>query len=80
MPVCLLVPSLRWHRVAYSVRDKSVTLFLDCELVGTVELLRSDSPVVGTDGVSALGTPPTDGAAFEVGVLSLTDRSIDCTF
>lgn len=59
--------SFRWHRIAYSVQDKSVTLFLDCELVETLELRRGNSAAVSTEGVTVLGTRLLDEVVFEVG-------------
>lgn len=56
----------RWHRIAYSVHGKSVTLYLDCKKVQTAELLRGDDPVVSTDGVTVFGTRLLDEAVFEV--------------
>lgn len=57
---------LRWHRIAYSVEDKSVTLFLDCKKVQTLELMRGDGPVVSTEGVFVFGTRLLDEEVFEV--------------
>uniref|UniRef100_A0A3B4CG06 Fibrillar collagen NC1 domain-containing protein n=1 Tax=Pygocentrus nattereri TaxID=42514 RepID=A0A3B4CG06_PYGNA len=55
----------KWHRIAYSVTGKSVTLYLDCKKVQTVELLRGDRPVVSTDGVTVFGTRLLDEEVFE---------------
>lgn len=55
----------KWHRIAYSVHGKSVTLYLDCKKVQTAELLRGDDPVVSTDGVTVFGTRLLDEAVFE---------------
>uniref|UniRef100_A0A4W5QLV4 Thrombospondin-like N-terminal domain-containing protein n=1 Tax=Hucho hucho TaxID=62062 RepID=A0A4W5QLV4_9TELE len=57
----------KWHRIAYSVEGKSVTLYLDCEKVQTLELLRGDNPLVSTEGVTVFGTRLLDEEVFEVG-------------
>ncbi len=59
--------SFRWHRIAYSVQDKSVTLYLDCQRIETLDLLRGDNAVVSTDGVTVFGTRLLDKDVFEVG-------------
>ncbi|KAK2833293.1 hypothetical protein Q5P01_017182 [Channa striata] len=55
----------KWHRIAYSVHDKSVTLYLDCEVVETLDLLRGDNAVVSTEGVTVFGTRLLDEDVFE---------------
>ncbi|TRY90265.1 hypothetical protein DNTS_005122 [Danionella cerebrum] len=55
----------KWHRIAYSVEAKSVTLYLDCKKVQTLELIRGDRPVVSTDGVIVFGTRLLDEEVFE---------------
>lgn len=55
----------KWHRIAYSVDGKSVTLYLDCKKVQTLELMRGDDPVVSTDGVIVFGTRLLDEEVFE---------------
>uniref|UniRef100_A0A8C7MWA7 Collagen, type V, alpha 3a n=1 Tax=Oncorhynchus kisutch TaxID=8019 RepID=A0A8C7MWA7_ONCKI len=55
----------KWHRIAYSVEGKSVTLYLDCEKVQTLELLRGDNPLVSTEGVIVFGTRLLDEEVFE---------------
>uniref|UniRef100_A0A8C1TQQ8 Collagen, type V, alpha 3a n=1 Tax=Cyprinus carpio TaxID=7962 RepID=A0A8C1TQQ8_CYPCA len=55
----------KWHRIAYSVEGKSVTLYLDCKKEQTLELMRGDSPVVSTDGVLVFGTRLLDEEVFE---------------
>uniref|UniRef100_A0A4W4H2W7 Fibrillar collagen NC1 domain-containing protein n=1 Tax=Electrophorus electricus TaxID=8005 RepID=A0A4W4H2W7_ELEEL len=55
----------KWHRIAYSVRGKSVTLYLDCRWVQTLELQRGDGAVVSTDGVTVFGTRLLDEEVFE---------------
>lgn len=44
-----------------------MTLYLDCEKVETVELLRGDNAVVSTKGVTVFGTRLLDEEIFEVG-------------
>lgn len=61
----------RWHRIAYSVQDKSVTLYLDCQRVETLDLQRGDNTVVSTDGVTVFGTRLLDEAVFEVRLTSI---------
>ncbi|KAK1785541.1 hypothetical protein P4O66_018899, partial [Electrophorus voltai] len=56
----------KWHRIAYSVQGKSVTLYLDCRWVQTLELQRGDGAVVSTDGVTVFGTRLLDEEVFEV--------------
>lgn len=56
----------RWHRIAYSIQGKSITLYLDCKKGQTAELARGDDPVVSTDGVMVFGTRLLDEAVFEV--------------
>uniref|UniRef100_A0A671QSJ9 Collagen alpha-1(XI) chain-like n=1 Tax=Sinocyclocheilus anshuiensis TaxID=1608454 RepID=A0A671QSJ9_9TELE len=55
----------KWHRIAYSVEGKSVTLYLDCKKEQTLELMRGDSPAVSTDGVVVFGTRLLDEEVFE---------------
>ncbi|XP_072319770.1 collagen alpha-1(V) chain-like [Eucyclogobius newberryi] len=55
----------KWHRVAYSVEGASVTLYLDCVKVDTLDLLRGPDPHVSTEGVSVFGTRLLDEAVFE---------------
>lgn len=55
----------KWHRIAYSVEGKSVTLYLDCKKVQTLELIRGDNPVVSTDGIVVFGTRLLDEEVFE---------------
>lgn len=59
---------VRWHRVAYSVQGKFVTLFLDCQRVETMDLLRGDNAEISTEGVTVFGTRLLDSAVFEVGL------------
>lgn len=58
----------RWHRVAYSVEGQSVTLYLDCVKLDTLDLLRGFDPQVSTEGVTVFGTRLLDEGVFEVSV------------
>lgn len=62
-----LLPA-RWHRVAYSVEGQSVTLYLDCVKLDTLDLLRGFDPHISTDGVTVFGTRLLDEGVFEVGL------------
>uniref|UniRef100_A0A3P8X2G9 Collagen, type V, alpha 3a n=1 Tax=Cynoglossus semilaevis TaxID=244447 RepID=A0A3P8X2G9_CYNSE len=55
----------KWHRIAYSVQNKSVTLYLDCQKVETLDLLRGDDAIISTDGVTVFGTRLLDDNVFE---------------
>lgn len=44
-----------------------MTLYLDCQKVETLDLLRGDNAVVSTDGVTVFGTRLLDEDVFEVG-------------
>lgn len=57
--------------MAYSVEGQSVTLFLDCEKVDTLDLLRGHDPHVSTEGVMVFGTRLLDEGVFEVGFLKI---------
>lgn len=48
------------------MQNKSVTLYLDCQRVETLDLLRGDDAVVSTDGIIVFGTRLLDEAGFEV--------------
>lgn len=58
----------RWHRVAYSVEGQSVTLYLDCVKLDTLDLLRGYDPHVSTEGATVFGTRLLDEGVFEVGL------------
>lgn len=49
------------------MHGKSVTLFLDCQKVATVDLPRGDDAEVSTEGVTVFGRRLLDQAVFEVG-------------
>lgn len=55
----------KWHRIAYSVQGKTVTLYLDCQKVETLDLLRGENAVVSTEGVTVVGTRLLDEDVFE---------------
>uniref|UniRef100_A0A8C9WZ00 Collagen, type V, alpha 3b n=1 Tax=Sander lucioperca TaxID=283035 RepID=A0A8C9WZ00_SANLU len=55
----------KWHRVAYSVEGQSVTLYLDCVKLDTLDLLRGQDPHVSTEGVTVFGTRLLDEDVFE---------------
>uniref|UniRef100_A0A8C5HEZ4 Collagen, type V, alpha 3a n=1 Tax=Gouania willdenowi TaxID=441366 RepID=A0A8C5HEZ4_GOUWI len=61
----------QWHRIAYSVQGKTLTLYLDCHQVATVDLQRGDDPVVSTGGVTVFGSRLLDKDAFEGGIQQL---------
>lgn len=50
------------------MQDKSVTLYLDCQRVETLDLRRGENAEVSTDGVTVFGTRLLDEAVFEVGL------------
>ena len=52
--------------MAYSVEGQSVTLYLDCEKVDTMDLLRGPDPEISTGGVTVFGTRLLDEEVFEV--------------
>ncbi len=52
--------------MAYSVEGQKVTLYLDCQKVATLDLLRGPEPKVSTDGVTVFGTRLLDEEVFEV--------------
>lgn len=65
-PKLLILSCFSWHRIAYSVFNKTVTLYLDCQMVQTLDLLRGDNAVVSTEGVIVFGTRLLDEEVFEV--------------
>lgn len=73
-----MFPLIRWHRIAYSVEGKSVTLYLDCKKVETLDLHRGDAPVVRTDGVTVFGTRLLDEDVFEVKINTEAGRRCVC--
>uniref|UniRef100_A0A4W4FW30 Thrombospondin-like N-terminal domain-containing protein n=1 Tax=Electrophorus electricus TaxID=8005 RepID=A0A4W4FW30_ELEEL len=55
----------KWHRLAYSVEGKKVTLYLDCQKIMTLDLPRGQDPKVSTEGVTVFGTRLLDEEVFE---------------
>uniref|UniRef100_A0A7N6A253 Fibrillar collagen NC1 domain-containing protein n=1 Tax=Anabas testudineus TaxID=64144 RepID=A0A7N6A253_ANATE len=55
----------KWHRVAYSVEGQSVTLYLDCVRLDTLDLLRGQDAHISTEGVTVFGTRLLDEDVFE---------------
>ncbi|KAL6482537.1 hypothetical protein MHYP_G00106170 [Metynnis hypsauchen] len=55
----------KWHRLAYSVEGKKVTMYLDCRKVMTLDLPRGEDPKVSTEGVTVFGTRLLDEEVFE---------------
>lgn len=62
----LLVPLTRWHRVAISVEQKTVTIIVDCKKKITKPLLRSDQASINTNGITVFGTRILDEEVFQV--------------
>ncbi|XP_015677214.1 collagen alpha-1(V) chain-like [Protobothrops mucrosquamatus] len=58
----------KWHRVAFSVHKKNVTLILDCKKKVTKFLDRSDHPIIDVNGIIVFGTRILDEEVFEVSV------------
>ncbi|MGH0129019.1 UNVERIFIED_CONTAM: hypothetical protein FKN15_013132 [Acipenser sinensis] len=56
----------KWHRVAISVQQKTVTIIFDCKKKITRPLSRSDRAVINTDGITVFGTRILDEEVFEV--------------
>lgn len=55
----------KWHRVAISVHNQTITLILDCKKKTTQKLLRSPNPIVDTKGIIVFGTRILDEEVFE---------------
>ncbi|KAK9392536.1 collagen alpha-1V chain-like [Crotalus adamanteus] len=55
----------KWHRVAFSVHKKNVTLILDCKKKVTKFLDRSDHPIIDVNGIIVFGTRILDEEVFE---------------
>ncbi|XP_013927490.1 PREDICTED: collagen alpha-2(XI) chain [Thamnophis sirtalis] len=55
----------RWHRVAFSVKKKQVTLFLDCKKKATMPLPRGNKPLLDTKGITIFGARILDEGVFE---------------
>uniref|UniRef100_A0A665X0W0 Collagen, type XI, alpha 1b n=1 Tax=Echeneis naucrates TaxID=173247 RepID=A0A665X0W0_ECHNA len=54
----------KWHRVAISVEEKSVTIIVDCKKKLTRPLGRSDRAVINTEGITVFGTRILDEEVF----------------
>lgn len=52
--------------MAYSVEGRSVTLYLDCVRLDTLDLPRGHDPHISTEGVTVFGTRLLDEGVFEV--------------
>lgn len=57
----------RWHRIAFSVHKKNITLILDCKKKITKVLNRSDHPLIDLNGIIVFGARILDEELFEVG-------------
>uniref|UniRef100_A0A8C0JAK6 Uncharacterized protein n=1 Tax=Chelonoidis abingdonii TaxID=106734 RepID=A0A8C0JAK6_CHEAB len=55
----------KWHRVAISVKKKSVTMIVDCKEKTTKALNRNDRAIVDANGVTVFGTRILDEEVFE---------------
>lgn len=55
----------RWHRVAISVEQKTVTLIVDCKKKITKPLPRSDHASIDTNGITVFGTRILDEDVFQ---------------
>lgn len=59
--------SSRWHRIAFSVSKKNVTLLLDCKKKMTRPLPRGNNADVDTNGITVFGARLLDDEVFQVG-------------
>lgn len=68
MYVCLwfLLLVSRWHRIAFSVSKKNVTLLLDCKKKMTRPLPRGNNAVIDTNGITVFGARLLDEEVFQV--------------
>uniref|UniRef100_A0A3B3YSP0 Laminin G domain-containing protein n=1 Tax=Poecilia mexicana TaxID=48701 RepID=A0A3B3YSP0_9TELE len=55
----------KWHRVAISVHQQTITLILDCKKKINQKLLRSPNPIIDTKGIIVFGTRILDEEVFE---------------
>ncbi|KAG2461338.1 COBA1 protein, partial [Polypterus senegalus] len=55
----------KWHRVAISVQQKTVTIIVDCKKKITKPLNRGDQAVISTNGITVFGTRILDEEVFE---------------
>lgn len=56
----------RWHRIAFSVSKKNVTLLLDCKKKMTRPLPRGNNAEVDTNGITVFGARLLDEEVFQV--------------
>lgn len=61
--------SSRWHRIAFSVSKKNVTLLVDCKKKMTRPLPRGNNAEVDTNGITVFGARLLDEEVFQVGAL-----------
>lgn len=64
--------SSRWHRIAFSVSKKNVTLLLDCKKKMTRPLPRGNNAEVDTNGITVFGARLLDDEVFQVGALVIS--------
>lgn len=62
----LFLSSTRWHRVAISVENKTVTIIVNCKKKIIKPLPRSDHTSIDTNGITVFGTRILDEEVFEV--------------
>lgn len=55
----------KWHRVAFSIHKKTVTIIVDCKKKITKPLGRSDHAVINTNGITVFGTRILDDESFQ---------------
>lgn len=68
----------RWHRIAFSVSKKNVTLLLDCKKKMTRPLPRGNNAEVDTNGITVFGARLLDDEVFQVGPWSEGFYSFTC--
>uniref|UniRef100_A0AAQ5XWC5 Collagen, type XI, alpha 2 n=1 Tax=Amphiprion ocellaris TaxID=80972 RepID=A0AAQ5XWC5_AMPOC len=56
----------KWHRIAFSVSKKNVTLLLDCKKKMTRALPRGNNAEVDTNGITVFGARLLDEEVFQV--------------
>lgn len=80
--LCFLLFVSRWHRIAFSVSKKNVTLLLDCKKKMTRPLPRGNNAVVDTNGITVFGARLLDEEVFQVRILiqHMTHSTSGCTF
>ncbi|XP_070404008.1 collagen alpha-1(V) chain isoform X2 [Nothobranchius furzeri] len=55
----------KWHRIAFSVSKKNVTLLLDCKKKMTRPLPRGNNAVIDTNGITVFGARLLDEEVFQ---------------